>query len=313
MARSLPRLTFLLIASLALAQESPSSAVHRIVARDLAACSNRLLRLGPGSPQDLGLDTRIMELRATQDWPGLRRLIEALPAPERKRRLGPLMEALTQLEAWPALRQAAEEATNLLDRCEGPRPGEPRTSLAQALSGAGRHREACRIHLENAFLGWEPGFRMTCGEARDASDWPLLLEAAEAGLFMRSDRAAFQRFQGEALYRMDRYQEAVLVLRESLDLDPAHSNSWLHLATCYSGMRRYAEAEEAATQAIRQAPDGVGAYLFRAQLRGYLKQFAKAQEDYRMALSLVPQDRVMQKQIQDALASLERYSARGKR
>lgn len=313
MARSLSNLALLIATSLLGAQEAPGSQGPAIAIRNLGDCSNRLLREGPRSSQDLGLEARITELRAAQDWPGLRRLIDALPPTERRRRLGPLLETLTHLEEWAALRKTAEEAIGLLDRCEGPRPGEPRISLARALSGAGRHAEACRVHLENAFLGWTPGYRMACGEAREASDWKLLQEVSEAGLFMGMDRAAFLAFKGEALYRMDRYPEAATVLTESLRLDPTHANSWLHLATCHSGVRRYAEAEEAATQAIRQAPDGIGAYLFRAQLRGYLKQFAKAKEDYRKAQSLAPHDAMIQKQVQDALGSLERYEAKGKR
>jgi tetratricopeptide (TPR) repeat protein len=295
------------------AEVHPPAVEQRIAVLDLAACIRLLALEGTRSPQDLSLDARIAEHRTRQDWAAIRDLINSLPAQDRARRLGTLLEAYDRLEDWKPLIPAADEALALLDRRNGPRPGEPRTLRAKALARSGRHLDAGKAHLENGFLGWEPGFLLACNEAREAADWTFLNHAAEAGLLMHPNRALFLQVKGEALAKMRRCLEAASAWQEALAISPDNPEAWLNLASCQSELKRYREAEEAASQAIQWAPQGLNAYLFRAQLRGYLKQFVKAQEDYRMALSLVPQDPVMQQQIQDALASLERYSARGKR
>lgn len=256
------------------------------------------------------LDKQIDDLRGKKNWTALRELLEGLPPKERGPRLAILIETLGHLEQWEALVQVADETLAIAEKKTGPRTCELRIVRAVALSKADRHIEASKAHLEHAYLGWKPGFRLACDEARVASDWTLLKDSAEAGISMLPDDVNFPEIKGEALTKLGLYAEGAATLTEVVKKAPTDAVAWLNLSCCRNEIRAYQEAQDAADQLINLDPQGIGGFYNRARARLGLKHYREAREDFAAALSTDPKDPGLRKNIEDTIKGIDLFLAR---
>ena len=255
------------------------------------------------------VEKQILELRVKKDWAGIRDLIDSLPPGEREKWLTTQLEMLNRLQEWERLIPVADETLALMEKTTGPRSSLLRLLRANALAKAGRHVEASKAHLEHAVLGWRPGFRSACEEARTASDLPLFLASAEAGLALFPGDLDLLGLKGEAQTKLTHFQEGAVTLAEVASKGSIDASVWLNLSCCQNELAAYQDAETSANQAIKLEPKNLGGYYNRARARLGLKRYAESREDFAAALALEPQSQALRENIQFNITGIDRLLA----
>lgn len=87
-----------------------------------------------------------------------------------------------------------------------------------------------------------------------------------------------------ALFTAGRPQEAIGVMRDSLDENPNFAEGWAHLGYILNHERRYEEAEEACTRSINIDSEPSRPYQTRGFAKSNLGKFPEAVEDFTTAL-----------------------------
>ena len=95
---------------------------------------------------------------------------------------------------------------------------------------------------------------------------------------------------GEEYRRVGRYQEAVNVCRGGLALHPAYLSARVTLGRALIGLRQLDEAHAELQHVIQIAPRNLAAIRGLAEIHHQRGAFAEAIIQYRLALSLAPND-----------------------
>jgi Flp pilus assembly protein TadD len=84
----------------------------------------------------------------------------------------------------------------------------------------------------------------------EREDFPRALTHAQRALDAEPTNPRYWTKKGAALYELNRFDEAISALQESLRRGPRHE-AYYDLGNCFVRVRRYAEAEASYRQAIR--------------------------------------------------------------
>jgi len=283
--------------------------LHLLLGLPLAVLAQAPTQPANQAAKSPSVEKQILDLRAKKDWAGIRDLIDTLPPGEREKWLTTQVEVLNRLQDWERLIPVADETLALAEKTTGPRSSMLRLVRANALANAGRHIEASKAHLEHAVLGWKPGFRSACEEARTASDLPLFLASAEAGLALFPGDLDLLGLKGEAQTKMTHFQEGAATLAEVASKGSIDASVWLNLSCCQNELATYPDAETSASQVIKLEPKNLGGYYNRARARLGLKRYAESREDFAAALALEPKSQPLRENIQFNITGIDKLLA----
>lgn len=253
------------------------------------------------------LAPKLAEFRKTKDWIGLADFMETLTPAQRGTHLTTWLEALNRAQRWERLLAVCEACLPQLEAKTGPKLGLPRLLRAQALSQLGRHGEARLAHAENGALGYPDGYQNACAEAQLEGDWTALSEVAQK-LAERKPGLGLS-FQGEALCKLLKFQEAEPILERAITLPDATPMAWADLACCRVERQAYAEAIQAADRALALEPVHMEALYNRGRARFGLKQYAEGRADLAAALATGKADASLAANIRTNIDLADRYLA----
>ena len=105
------------------------------------------------------------------------------------------------------------------------------------------------------------------GNARyDAQDYAAAQALYERALSVKPDSPDVRTDLGNTYFNRGDYERAVAEYRKSVQLDPAHVNSWRNIAAASLEKRDKATASEAVEQLTRLAPRSPETEAFRRKL-----------------------------------------------
>jgi len=100
-------------------------------------------------------------------------------------------------------------------------------------------------------------------------------------------RSIILRGKGQSLFRLDKFEEAITVFTEAIELSPEFADAYIDRAKVYSATKEYADAITDCTKAIEIEPS-VNAYYSRARSYFDNKDNDKAIADLTEALKIQP-------------------------
>jgi len=109
-----------------------------------------------------------------------------------------------------------------------------------------------------------------------------------ADKYDRSSKTSSTFSKAKDAIKDKKYDEAVALLRQVTETDPADFPAWLELGTVYFAQKSYPEAEKAYLQAIAKHPDYVLALISLGRLRIVQKNYDGAIESLSQAVKLQP-------------------------
>ncbi len=115
---------------------------------------------------------------------------------------------------------------------------------------------------------------------------------------------------GNCLYRQQRLDDAIAVLRRAVSLDPANARAFFNLGTVLSHQSRYDEAVDCLTRAVSLDPNFGDAYVNLGKVCRESGDFDAALTYYRRALSLNPNHASVHSNIVYGMHFDPRYGAR---
>ena len=92
--------------------------------------------------------------------------------------------------------------------------------------------------------------------------------------------------RGEAMYNLDRYEEAMLDFNEALKLDPENSDIRSSLDEAEGILDFYNTGITQFDKTIRQNPNDVSTYKIRGETKGFLGRMNEAKADFQKILEL---------------------------
>jgi len=243
-------------------------------------------------------------LLKAKDWSGLADWFETATPIVRGKHYEVWLQSLNRAQRWERLRTVCEALQPQLEAKTGPRLGNYRMYRAQALSQLALHDLAAEAHAENGRLGFRDGFPNACAEARLAGNWTALQSYSEALLASRDGDPQGLAWKGEALARLNRFEEAEPILRSALEKDPKLAIAWNNLGRCLNEKQAWVEAGECLDRALALEPGQIEALFNRGRARFELKRYRESREDFQAALALRPGDPTLTENLRQA----ERYA-----
>ena len=251
-------------------------------------------------------DQRIEAFQLAKNWEGLAEYMETFTPQQRANRLYAWQEALEKSRRWARLLEVCEE---LARRNKGEAEPVLTHFKGRALSELGRHSEALVWFRDAGKRGDTAGYLEACHEAVTLADWKALQGVAEALVEKFPTNGVYLGVLGEALAKQGRFQEAEAPLNEAVHLAPKRAMSWADLACCYNERAEYAQAHEAASQAVLQDPKLMEGWSNRGRACMGLKRYKEGREDYAAALALGPKDPAVVQNLTRNIAEADRYLA----
>ncbi len=124
-------------------------------------------------------------------------------------------------------------------------------------------------------------------EALEKQDYPTAAELARAALRDAPKNAGALTLLGRLAMISMRYDVALSVFG-SLTQEPSPAETWLDLARALVGLRRDAEAAEAARAATQLSPNSVAAHMTLAEVLMSLNERDEAADSYRRVITIDP-------------------------
>lgn len=262
------------------------------------------------APLPPGLQARLDALEKAKDYPGVADLIEGLTPRQRGHLLETWMGALAKSGRPGRLLEVCDAAIPQMDAPTGPRLSTARIFRAQALGALNRPGEAWGVHLENAILGYAPGYSNACIEARRAEDWKALVKCADAWTSAVPTAAEAMAWKGEALAKQSLWAEAEPLLRSAAQQLPTRTTIWLDLSACCFHREAFQEAWEAADRALKldaNLPEGL---FNRGQAACALHRYREGRSDFAAALALKSTGPEFAQLLRSCIAAADRSLAR---
>src|SRR5260370_18336588 len=94
--------------------------------------------------------------------------------------------------------------------------------------------------------------------------------------------------EGNALYNLKRYEEALGTFEQAIRLDPNYSYAYYYKGNALNDLKRYEEAVQAFEQAIHLDPDDADNYQYKGNSLCDLKHYAEAVQSCEQASHLDP-------------------------
>lgn len=113
--------------------------------------------------------------------------------------------------------------------------------------------------------------------------------------------------QGNTLYELKRYKEALSAFDKVIQLNPESAAAWNGQGKTLHELKRYKEALNAFDKAIQLSPESADAWSSRAGVLSDLQQYQSAVDSFNRALKIQPNDPEMWNSLGDALMNLQRY------
>lgn len=126
-------------------------------------------------------------------------------------------------------------------------------------------------------------------QARFVSEAAKAAVISAADKYNRGSKNASVFLKAKDAAKNKKYDDAVSLLRQIVESDPADFPAWLELGTTYFAQKNYAEAEKAFTQALAKHPDYVSALISLGRLRIVQKNLDGAIESLSQAVKLQPE------------------------
>ena len=123
---------------------------------------------------------------------------------------------------------------------------------------------------------------------RDTSDGPRAGVISTADIYNRTTANAALLRKANQANQKKRHGEAVILLRQIVDSDPADFPAWQELGTTYFIQKNFPEAEQAYTQALARSPDYALALISLGRLRIARQNFNGAIEVLTQAVKVQP-------------------------
>ncbi|QJX00902.1 protein kinase domain-containing protein [Frigoriglobus tundricola] len=190
----------------------------------------------------------------------------ALPEGEREKVRARLTDACLLLARGHAARPGGEDADRLGAAVRA-------NELAERLSGAGAPRAL-----------WEQRAELLRRLGRSGEAARAATRAKEAPLTTARD----YYLSGTEACTEGRHQDALKLLRKSVELDPGDVATHMALGSCHEGSGHYAEAAACYTTAVALRPDHFGGYYSRGLVRLRLRDPGGARADFDRAAELQP-------------------------
>jgi tetratricopeptide (TPR) repeat protein len=159
--------------------------------------------------------------------------------------------------------------------------------------------------MENARLGYAPGFTNACSEAFLNKDWNQIQEWSEECLKRNPDDATALAWKGEALVQIGQLGEAETLLRASVAKQATSSFGWNKLGHCLIEKQAWVEAYEALSKSLALESNQLDALQNRGKALFEIKHYKESVEDFRAALALRPEDPILKENLRQA----ERYAS----
>ena len=202
------------------------------------------------------------------------------------------LDARLERGLWSALNGADDKAIDDLRAVHAAAPDDPDTwrAILPGLVNAGDHEFAMQLFDRlDADGHWDaPTLRARCRalewlrpDARAEADLRALVDLEPDNIDDRRDLAA-------CLRRQKRPEEEVGEWQYIVSLPNADQHDYTSLAVALAALERYAEAEEALTEAIRLAPENGCLYQRRGNMRRLQDHDDDAKADYDQALVFQP-------------------------
>ena len=200
--------------------------------------------------------------------------------------------------------------------CESPEGMAPLLySLGKRLLKAGEDEEA-RIVFERIVSLPEPdepsvilyemkaeAFHALGDICKENSSYDTAVHLYDRAIREDTGCARFYAGKGIVLCNTGRYQEAETALREAIRLDPACGRAYSGLAWCLANTGKTQEAEYFGDRAVAFASDDWGAWNNRALARLASGNFAGAEQDFRRAVFLAPDEMIAISNLHDTLVA----------
>lgn len=173
---------------------------------------------------------------------------------------------------WPVIALALGSLMMVSHGCRRPSSGKvdtaatPRMSYAEALAGA--------------------------REAFERKDWRQTADLAGMALVYKPDDPEALSLRGQSYYELEQYDQAVPDLQKAA-LARDDAELYRKLTDALDALNRVEEAQEAAAQAARLAPDDADAHLANGLLLLELEEFDKAHATLAIADDLLPENPVV--------------------
>lgn len=132
---------------------------------------------------------------------------------------------------------------------------------------------------------------------------------ASAYLFkaINSANATELHTQGNTLYNLNRYDEALVAYNRAINLQPDYAEAWKDKGKALSELKKYQEAQEAYDKAIQLKPEYLEAWTGRGYALDELQQHQEAIASFEKALKIQPEYPDAWKGKGDALLNSQRY------
>lgn len=96
--------------------------------------------------------------------------------------------------------------------------------------------------------------------------------------------------EGEALYNQGKENEAIAKFTETIKLDPEMMNAYLQRAAIYSYLKQYDKAVQDYTVVIKSDNKQIWSYISRGSAYNKLEKYNKALADFNTAIRLDPEN-----------------------
>lgn len=160
--------------------------------------------------------------------------------------------------------------------------------------------------------------QMLPSDARPITSWPDCYEAfhdvasrigaaIKAMLITRAEMKEEKLEEGNALYNLKRYEEALVSYEQAIRLDPNDSTIYYRKGFALESLERYTEALASYEQAIRLNPNNTPAYYRKGNALNELERYEEALVVYEQVIRLNPNDATTYDNKAFALYNLKRY------
>ncbi|MFQ5806484.1 MAG: tetratricopeptide repeat protein [Phycisphaerae bacterium] len=244
------------------------------------------LRLDPANPELLTLQARVHLARG--DHRAAQRLLEGIEAEGKlQAEINYLLGIIQQQRLhW-------DEALNHFARAASGDPGEVAyvVAVVQNMLQLGEAQEALALlHSHEDEFGWTEAYHAAVAECcEQLEDWSAAAAAWEKVAGANAPPAVRERL-AMALYRCERWPEAIAHLQRLLDEPEVHPIAPLRLALaqCLLETHQPAAAQEQVSRVLREHPQNATALRLLAHVFARQEQFERARRTAERALRLEP-------------------------
>ena len=188
---------------------------------------------------------------------------------------------------------------------------QPEIERATALLSQGKARDSAAVC--GAILAREPRNAIAAhlmGLAlKDAGDWAQGEEWLAFSIQLEPTRGEFHANLGNLRRKREQYDGAAQAYARALQLLPEHHGARLGLALTLNDLKRYEDAESQCRMLLARDPGDAHAWAILGMALANRNQLVEAEDAYRRAIILDPQNRVAHHNLGALLVKMERPEA----